>query len=998
MSDLFISYSRKDISFARRLFNGLEQAGTDIWIDWEDIPPGEDWLKKIFQAIEEADNFLFVISRKSMASKTCSRELEHARENNKRLIPVVLEDINPAELPQYLRALNWIFFRSEDDFNQSMQLLLKAINLDQEHAKAHTNYQMRALLWERSGKETGALLRGTDLQEAETWLAAAYEKEPPPSDIQQEYISASRSYQVWRQRRTFTIMGGAFVIMLLLSIFAFIQRGVAREQSLAQATAQEIAVEESLLQATAAAEALDDRNARATSEGQSREQRDIAYSQQLALQAENMNTGQLDQRLLLAAQAASFTDTDAAQSSLLNALTQQPHLYCFLDGDAETRVESARFSTDGDLLALGYNQGTVHLFDPENCSLIKQLQTGRESKVQELLFSRDGTRLAAVDFHGFLTIWELETNEPIAENLDTRDLWNNLLAISPDGLSLAVQMDDRSLSIVNAQTGEIQVALEDSITTETTAAFKPDGTTLAVLDGGIELIFWDVDNGQRMDSGFTIQDAEEVDEYSRHPWYYPDSIAYSEDGSQIAFASADGTYLITDERRYKTPTGYVVGFDREGTPLGFGDSIFQLVEWKLETSSFTGGPVYSDVVTGNLQGFAWNPQKHLYLQVNRWAEGSRAVLYDFTHRYPISTMVTTEHIILSSVFADLNGELTLITGGCRERAQEGCIQGVIQFWDPTTGQQIGEPIETNSSRVDYLAVHPSQGLLISEEVDAQIYFRELPSGELLETPIDIGNPAYVDQIGFNADGSLFAAITKAETTPFSLSIWNTDTWKPVLERVSVEAEDYRIHTSIFQFLPGNNGLITLQGSNLLYLWDLTSDKPAQPDLLLEMEESISSFAFSPSGDRIAISTSDGMELMAYPSLDTIAHPIEGTSAGFLTFRPDGLLMAGQAGLNTIQLYDGRTGEALGLPLEGHSDEIQIDNGSAGFFTPGNTRVFTPDGRMLASTHMAGEIIFWEIGTENWSSAACQTANRRLTEIEWRRYLPDLPYDPACSMQ
>jgi TIR domain len=44
MSDVFISYSRKDGEFAKRLVNELTKTSRDVWVDWEDIPRAADWL------------------------------------------------------------------------------------------------------------------------------------------------------------------------------------------------------------------------------------------------------------------------------------------------------------------------------------------------------------------------------------------------------------------------------------------------------------------------------------------------------------------------------------------------------------------------------------------------------------------------------------------------------------------------------------------------------------------------------------------------------------------------------------------------------------------------------------------------------------------------------------------------------------------------------------------------------------------------------------------
>ena len=44
MTDVFVSYSRKDIAFARILHEALVERGLETWIDWQDIPPTADWL------------------------------------------------------------------------------------------------------------------------------------------------------------------------------------------------------------------------------------------------------------------------------------------------------------------------------------------------------------------------------------------------------------------------------------------------------------------------------------------------------------------------------------------------------------------------------------------------------------------------------------------------------------------------------------------------------------------------------------------------------------------------------------------------------------------------------------------------------------------------------------------------------------------------------------------------------------------------------------------
>ena len=73
MSDVFISYSRRDIDFVRHLFDHLTARDREAWADWQDIPPTADWLAESYSGIEAADTFLFVISPDSVTSEIFTR-------------------------------------------------------------------------------------------------------------------------------------------------------------------------------------------------------------------------------------------------------------------------------------------------------------------------------------------------------------------------------------------------------------------------------------------------------------------------------------------------------------------------------------------------------------------------------------------------------------------------------------------------------------------------------------------------------------------------------------------------------------------------------------------------------------------------------------------------------------------------------------------------------------------------------------------------------------
>jgi hypothetical protein len=78
MADAFFSYAREDTEIVRRIHAAMEADETDVWVDWEGIPPTAEWMKEIYSAIEAADYFVFAVSPHSATSKVCGLEIDCA--------------------------------------------------------------------------------------------------------------------------------------------------------------------------------------------------------------------------------------------------------------------------------------------------------------------------------------------------------------------------------------------------------------------------------------------------------------------------------------------------------------------------------------------------------------------------------------------------------------------------------------------------------------------------------------------------------------------------------------------------------------------------------------------------------------------------------------------------------------------------------------------------------------------------------------------------------
>src|SRR5215212_11581716 len=216
MAKLFVSYSRKDSVAAHKLIEALKSIQQDVWVDWESIPPAVDWLEQIFHGIEASDAFIFLISPDSIASEVCKVEINRAAINNKRIIPIVLRDVDPKITPDNIRKLNWTFLRETDNFEEGLAKVKTAIELDLDWLEEHRRLQVRSLEWHRR-KDPSLLLRGRDLRNATHMVQTYTSKDPTPTELQQKYIDYSRRIE---RNRTFAVLTGS-VALIIMAVLAY---------------------------------------------------------------------------------------------------------------------------------------------------------------------------------------------------------------------------------------------------------------------------------------------------------------------------------------------------------------------------------------------------------------------------------------------------------------------------------------------------------------------------------------------------------------------------------------------------------------------------------------------------------------------------------------------------------------------------------------------------------------------------------------------------------
>ena len=123
--DFFLSYAGADREWAIWIATELENAGFTVELDEWDWPPGSDAIEQMNAALERADQVLALWSPnyfdpKSWAGKESSAAMYRAhREQAERLVPVVIEDVEPSPLFAPLVAIR-LDGQSEEDARRTL--------------------------------------------------------------------------------------------------------------------------------------------------------------------------------------------------------------------------------------------------------------------------------------------------------------------------------------------------------------------------------------------------------------------------------------------------------------------------------------------------------------------------------------------------------------------------------------------------------------------------------------------------------------------------------------------------------------------------------------------------------------------------------------------------------------------------------------------------------------------------------------------------------------
>ena len=229
-TQVYLCYADEEQTVATMIYWSLVREGWLVWNRKVDLETAATLQEEAFHAIEAADHFVYCLSANSLRSKGCQKELSHALNLEKHIIPLRVGKVELEEriLPKVvsrrnvttsgtldriyerldsrgnsqitgqlnnLKQIDFLKFEDQKAYEQGLKQLIKELQQDANFYHYQTELLVRALSWKAHRHNPNLLLQGYRLQQAQSWFTLVQDTKPGAyTTLQEDFIQASQQY------------------------------------------------------------------------------------------------------------------------------------------------------------------------------------------------------------------------------------------------------------------------------------------------------------------------------------------------------------------------------------------------------------------------------------------------------------------------------------------------------------------------------------------------------------------------------------------------------------------------------------------------------------------------------------------------------------------------------------------------------------------------------------------------------------------------------------
>ena len=683
----------------------------------------------------------------------------------------------------------------------------------------------------------------------------------------------------------------------------------------------------------------------------------------------SLDNGAVDLSLLLSLEALESAETLEAIGSLVTVLEDIPYLDTYLY-EHDASLTSVIYHPTEPVMVTGAEDGSLGIWNMETHRIVHMI-SGQNQEVWDMDFHPEGEQFAVALADGSVAFYAIDGTE--VDNIqNAHDATITSLNYSPTGEHFVTTGYDYNARLWDTDTLESQLLVSDDA--ETThidwivdSVFSPTGEQVALVTWDNVIQIWDVLSGTPAFDPINLP----VSSAS-----FSLSITWSPDGGIIQTGNVLGTIRFID-----ASSGELIDFSLSRhldhvreivySPDG---SFFATVSHDGATilwDSLSGQPITVEplrVHSNHVNAVVFSPDGSQMITVG---DDGRSVLFDMnqpdqlgklilTHESEIYAVITLENGDILSAGLDGNvyltdgetGESSVLIAPTIGRITAASLSsddtvlaiatdsGVLQLWDINTQEPLSEAFTAHSATIFAVEISPDNTQLASAGDDLQIAIwniDDLQNGVVDNFTSLQGHDDGIFDVSWHPTNPIIASGSRDNT----IRLWDVDTLDTL---VTLQAHSDDVEALLFD--PTGETLVSGARDNNIILWDVNaalSGEDATHELLGSHQDWVLSLAFSPAGDFLVSGGRD----------------------------------------RAIKMWDMERMQPYGESLVFHDNWVWAVDVSH-------------DGLLFASGGRDGRLIGWNADVDNWTSLACDIANRSLTVDEWLQYRPAKDYVSTCE--
>ncbi|MBL7184942.1 MAG: serine/threonine protein kinase [Phycisphaerae bacterium] len=548
-------------------------------------------------------------------------------------------------------------------------------------------------------------------------------------------------------------------------------------------------------------------------------------------------------------------------------------------------VKSLAFSPDGRMLASASEDQPAILWDLATRQQVRTL-AGQTVPVGNIAvnFSRDGKTVAAgtrIGGSGSVVLWDVNTGK--SESLPESNKTFFSLVFSPDEKLLAATGVQQT-TLWDVATRQRIATLGGHSALVNSAAFLPDGRTLATTGNDGTLRFWDVTTRKQLPT---------INAHSAPVL----SMALSPDGAVLATGSADSTIRLWDTvtrqetKRLRGHSSEVrsLAFSADGTVLASASKDRTVKLWELADRPD------SDTLYGHnaiVHGVVFSPDSRRIISTSYGATAVK--MWDVASGRDLSPALGIPPMGLASC-ADFSLDGKTLAIGFKD----------LVLWDLIAKK----PIDTLAHRdeiygggVNEAVFSPDGKTLATQTYNRMFKLWDISTRKELISLKGYGS--HYGAVAFSPDSRTLAVPHEGD---LAITLWDASALRNGrAESPAAPLTGHRERVNAVAFSPDGATLASGSDDTTIRLWDLATHR--EPVVLTGHTSNVHSLAFSLDGRTLASGGNDGTvrlwNLVLYEQVAVLEG--HGSAIWDIAFSPDGLTLASTSFDGTVKLWRAAT--------------------------------------------------------------------------------------------